>query len=144
MSCTCNILYLVNLYLHVLYQTIISYDIYLYISIHSHISIHIHITFFTYHLYIPIACQSFPLHVLCLWHISYLYFYCIPVSILCIRHIHSITYCFSCSITYSFICFCNFIYFYTFHVFIFHACKYQRNGYGTICTKRYYHHCIRQ
>ena len=28
-----NILYIVNLYLHVLYQTIISYDIYLYISI---------------------------------------------------------------------------------------------------------------
>ena len=28
-----NILYLVNLYLHVLYLTIISYDIYLYISI---------------------------------------------------------------------------------------------------------------
>ena len=26
-------------------------------------------------------------------HISYLYFYCIPVSILCIFHIHSITYC---------------------------------------------------
>ena len=33
MSSTCNILYLVNLYLHVLYHTIISYDIYLYISI---------------------------------------------------------------------------------------------------------------
>ena len=27
------------------------------------------------------------------FHISYLYFYCIPVSILCIFHIHSITYC---------------------------------------------------
>ena len=33
MSSTCNILYLVNLYLHVLYHTIISYDIYLYIPI---------------------------------------------------------------------------------------------------------------
>ena len=31
MSSTCNILYLVNFYLHVLYQTILSYDIYLYI-----------------------------------------------------------------------------------------------------------------
>ena len=108
---TCNIIYLVNSYLHVLYQTIISYDIYLYISIHMHISIHIHITFITYHLYIRIACQSFSLHVLCLWHISYLYFYCIPVSILCIFHIHSMTYCFPCSITYSFIYFCIFIYF---------------------------------
>ena len=78
MLSTCNILYLVKSYLHVLYQTIISYDIYLYIFIHMHISIHIHISFITYHLYIPIACQSFPLHVLCLWHISYLYFYCIP------------------------------------------------------------------
>ena len=29
-----------------------------------------------------IACQSFSVHVLCLWHIFYLYFYCIPVSIL--------------------------------------------------------------
>ena len=33
MSSTCNILYLVNLYLHLLYQTIVSYDIYLYIPI---------------------------------------------------------------------------------------------------------------
>ena len=40
-------------------------------------------------------CMStfFPLHVLCLWHSSYLYFSCISVSILCIFHIHSITYC---------------------------------------------------
>ena len=36
MSSTCNILYLVNLYLHVLYQTLISYDIYLYVSILVH------------------------------------------------------------------------------------------------------------
>ena len=35
----------------------------------------------------------FPLHVLCLWYSSYLYFSCISVSILCIFHIHSITYC---------------------------------------------------
>ena len=41
----------------------------------------------------------FPLHVLCLWHNSYLYFSCISVSILCIFHIHSITYC-SLSLTY--------------------------------------------
>ena len=27
-----------------------------------------------YHLYMSIACQSFPLHVLCLWHSFYLYF----------------------------------------------------------------------
>ena len=38
MSSTCNILYLVNLYLHVLYQTIVSYDIYLYIPILVHFS----------------------------------------------------------------------------------------------------------
>ena len=46
-------------------------------------------------------CMStfFPLHVLCLWHSSYLYFSCISVSILCIFHIHSITYC-SLSLTY--------------------------------------------
>ena len=46
-------------------------------------------------------CMStfFPLHVLCLWHSSYLYFSCISVSILCIFHIHSVTYC-SLSLTY--------------------------------------------
>ena len=54
---------------------------------------HIHITFMTYHLYIPIACQSFPLHVLCLWHRFYLYFSCISVYIRYIFHVHSITYC---------------------------------------------------
>ena len=32
--------------------------------------------------YIPIACQSFSVHILCLWHILYLYFFCIPISIL--------------------------------------------------------------
>ena len=82
-----------------------------------HISMHIHITFMTYHLYMLIACQSRSIHFLCLWHIFYLYFSCfytlhIPysfynllfyvfgisfiytflVSILCIFHIHSITY----------------------------------------------------
>ena len=55
--------------------------------------------FYGYHLYMPIACQSFPLHVLCLWHSFYLYFSCIYVYILCIFHIHSITYC-SMSLTY--------------------------------------------
>ena len=60
---------------------------------------HIHITFITYNLYMLIACQSFPLHVLCFWHSSYLYFSCISVSIFCIFHIHSITYC-SMSLTY--------------------------------------------
>ena len=60
---------------------------------------HIHITFMTYHLYMLIACQSLLLHVLCLWHSSYLYFSCISVSILCIFHIHSITY-YSMSLTY--------------------------------------------
>ena len=64
-----------------------------------HISMHIHITFMTYHLYMLIAYQSFPLHVLYLWHISYLYFSCIFVSILYIFHIHSVTY-FSMSLTY--------------------------------------------
>ena len=32
--------------------------------------------------YIPIACQSFSVHILCLWHILYLYFLCIPIFIL--------------------------------------------------------------
>ena len=32
--------------------------------------------------FIPIACQSFSVHILCLWHILYLYFFCIPISIL--------------------------------------------------------------
>ena len=54
---------------------------------------HIHITFMTYHIYMFIACQSFLLHVLCLWHSFYLYFSCISVSIFCIFHIHSITDC---------------------------------------------------
>ena len=68
--------------------------------------IQFHITFYylsSLHSY----CMS---HVLCLCHISYIYFYCIPVSILCINHIHSITNCFSCSITSSFIYFCTFVY----------------------------------
>ena len=60
---------------------------------------HIHITFMTYHLYMLIACKSLSVHVLCLWHSFYLYFFCISVSILCIFHIHSITYC-SMSLTY--------------------------------------------
>ena len=67
---------------------------------------HIHITFMTYKHYIPIACQYFPLHVLCLWHSFYLYFSCISVSIFCIFHIHSITDCFM-SLTYFF-----YLYFY--------------------------------
>ena len=80
-----------------------------------HISIHIHIAFITYHLYIPIACKSFPLHVLCLWHISYLCFYCIPVSILCIFHIHSITYC-SMSLAYLLSILLLYSCFYTLHI----------------------------
>ena len=60
---------------------------------------HIHITFMTYHIYMLIACKSFPLPVLCLWHSFYLYFSCISVSIFYIFHIHSITYC-SMSLTY--------------------------------------------
>ena len=57
MSSTCNILYLVNLYLHVLYQTLISYDIYLYISIF------IRFTLYFYILSIPFMCSSFmPYH----------------------------------------------------------------------------------
>ena len=49
--------------------------------------------------YMLLACQSFPLHVLCLWHSFYLYFSCISVSIFCIFHIHSIIDC-SMSLTY--------------------------------------------
>ena len=36
----------------------------------------------TYHIYMLIACQSLSVHVLCLWHIFYLYFYFIHVYIL--------------------------------------------------------------
>ena len=65
---------------------------------------HIHITFMTYHLYMLIACQSLSVHVLCLWHIFYLYFYCIPVSILYIFLYFSsfifMTYHILCTITY--------------------------------------------
>ena len=65
---------------------------------------HIHITFMTYHLYMLIACQSLSVHVLCLWHIFYLYFYCIPVSILyiflCFSSFRFMTYCIPCTITY--------------------------------------------
>ena len=60
---------------------------------------HIHITFMTYHLYMLVSCKSLSVYVLCLWHIFYLYFYCILVSILYIYHIHSITYR-SMSLTY--------------------------------------------
>ena len=53
MSSTRNVLYLVNLYLHVLYQTIISYDIYLYISTHilSYTFVLLY-TFYTFHVFI--------------------------------------------------------------------------------------------
>ena len=57
-----------------------------------YIYIHIHITFITCNIYMLIAYQYFPLHVLCFLHSSSLYFSCIYVSILCIFHIHSITY----------------------------------------------------
>ena len=71
---------------------------------------HIHITFMTYHLYMLIACQSLSLHVLCLWHNFYLYFYCIPVSILYIFfasflyfHVHFLSCSYTVHISYTFI-----------------------------------------
>ena len=47
-----------------------------------HISIHISITLIPYHLIFLLHVNLFLLHVLCLWHILYLYFFCIPISIL--------------------------------------------------------------
>ena len=70
-----------SLYMCISYIYTYSYNFYYLSSLHSY-------------------CMSiFQLHVLCLWHSSYLYFSCISVSILCIFHIHSITYC-SMSLTY--------------------------------------------
>ena len=71
-----------SLYICISYNYTYSYNFYYLSSLHAY-------------------CMSifFPLHVLCLWHSSYLYFSCISVSILCIFHIHSITYC-SMSLTY--------------------------------------------
>ena len=65
-----------SLYICISYNYTYSYNFYYLSSLHAY-------------------CMStfFPLHVLCLWHSSYLYFSCISVSILCIFHIHSITYC---------------------------------------------------
>ena len=65
-----------SLYICISYNYTYSYNFYYLSSLHAY-------------------CMStfFPLHVLCLWHSSYLYFSCISVSILCICHIHSITYC---------------------------------------------------
>ena len=51
--------------------------------------------------YITIACQSFSVHMLCLRHILYLYFFCIPISILYIFlylscvHLSRLSYVFS-------------------------------------------------
>ena len=47
-----------------------------------HISIHISITLIPYHLIFLLHVNLFLLHVLCLLHILYLYFFCIPISIL--------------------------------------------------------------
>ena len=65
-----------SLYICISYNYTYSYNFYYLSSLHAY-------------------CMStfFPLHVLCLWHSSYLYFSCISISILCIFHIHSITYC---------------------------------------------------
>ena len=75
-----------------------------------HISMHIHITFMTYHLYMLIACQSLSIHVLCLWHIFYLYFYCIHVFILYIFfvsflyfHVHFLSCSYIVHVSYTFI-----------------------------------------
>ena len=75
-------LIVISLYICISYNYTYSYNFYYLSSLHAY-------------------CMStfFPLHVLCLWHSSYLYFSCISVSILCIFHIHSITYC-SMSLTY--------------------------------------------
>ena len=70
-----------SLYMCISYIYTYSYNFYYLSSLHSY-------------------CMSiFQLHVLCLWQSSYLYFSCISVSILCIFHINSITYC-SMSLTY--------------------------------------------
>ena len=45
-----------------------------------HPSIHISITSIPYHLIFLLHVNLFLLHVLCLWHILYLYFFCIPIS----------------------------------------------------------------
>ena len=86
-----------NLSYTILYFYLHSYNFHIRYSCILSYVFHLFLVFF--HLYIPIECQSFPLHVLCLWHSTYLYFSCISVSILCIFHIHSITYCFM-SLTY--------------------------------------------
>ena len=41
---------------------------------------------------LPIACQSLSVHILCLWHIFYLYFYCVPVSMLYISYTSHLSY----------------------------------------------------
>ena len=51
----------------------------LYICI-IYISIHISITLIPYHLIFLLHINLFLLHVLCLWHLLYLYFFCIPIS----------------------------------------------------------------
>ena len=45
-----------------------------------YISKHISITLISYHLIFILHVKLFLLHVLCLWHILYLYFFCIPIS----------------------------------------------------------------
>ena len=66
-----------------------------------HISIHISITLIPYHLIFRLHVNLFLLHVLCLWHILYLYFLCIPISILYIFlylscvHLSRLSYVFS-------------------------------------------------
>ena len=45
-----------------------------------HISIHISTTSIPYHFIFLLHVKLFLLHVLCIWHILYLYFFCIPIS----------------------------------------------------------------
>ena len=55
---------------------------------------------------LPIACQSLSVHILCLWHIFYLYFYCIHVSMLYISytyHVHFLSCSYSVHVSYTFI-----------------------------------------
>ena len=72
----------------------------LYICI-SYIYTHISITLIPYHLIFLLHVNLFLLNVLCLWHILYLYFFCIPISILYIFlylscvHLSRLSYVFS-------------------------------------------------
>ena len=52
-------------------------SLYIYII---YISKHISLTLIPYHLTFLLHVNLFLFHVLCLWHLLYLYFFCIPIS----------------------------------------------------------------